>query len=157
RVRHASHRHAVGPPHGRPPRSGGPSRVPRPQSSTTVALQKENPMPSRAQQLLGLGQSVWLDYIRRRDLLDGTFEGLVKDSGVVGVTSNPTIFQQAIGESDDYDAAIQKRAAEGLTGPALFEALAVEDIQMACDRLKAVAEKSNGLDGRVSIEVSPRL
>jgi transaldolase len=114
-------------------------------------------MSSRAEQLLALGQSVWLDYIRRRDLLDGTFEALVRESGVVGVTSNPTIFQQAIADSDDYDAALQKHATAGLSGPALFEALAVEDIQMACDRLRAVAEKSQGKDGRVSIEVSPRL
>jgi transaldolase len=114
-------------------------------------------MASRAHQLLALGQSVWLDFIRRRDLLDGSFEARVRDSGVVGVTSNPTIFQQAIAQSDDYDASLQQHAAAGLSGPALFEKLAIEDIQMACDRLKGVAEKSGGLDGRVSIEVSPRL
>jgi transaldolase len=114
-------------------------------------------MASRAEQILALGQSVWLDFIRRRDLLDGSFEKLVRESGVVGVTSNPTIFQQAIAASDDYDASLQKHAALGLSGPTLFETLAVEDIQMACDRLNDVAEKSGGLDGRVSIEVSPRL
>lgn len=114
-------------------------------------------MASRAQQLLALGQSVWLDFIRRRDLLDGRFDGRVRNDGVVGVTSNPTIFQQAIAESDDYDASLQKHAAAGLSGPALFEKLAVEDIQMACDRLESVAGGSRGLDGRVSIEVSPRL
>src|SRR5882672_10971577 len=114
-------------------------------------------MPSRAEQLLTLGQSVWLDFIRRRDLNDGRFDALVRESGVVGVTSNPTIFQQAIAGSDDYDASLQKHAAAGLAGPALFEVLAVEDIQQACDRLRGVAERSAGLDGRVSIEVSPRL
>jgi len=114
-------------------------------------------MSSRAEKLLSLGQSVWLDFIRRRDLNDGTFDRLVRESGVVGVTSNPTIFQQAIGGSDDYDASLQKHAAAGLTGPALFEALAIEDIQLACDKLRPAAARTAGRDGRVSIEVSPRL
>ncbi len=114
-------------------------------------------MSSRAQRLLDLGQSVWLDFIRRGHLVSGEFDRLVRDAGVVGVTSNPTIFQLAIGESDDYDAALAARVAQGLEGPALFEALAVEDIQLACDRLRAVAERTGGRDGRVSLEVSPRL
>ncbi len=114
-------------------------------------------MTSRAQQLLTLGQSVWLDFIRRNLLTSGEFERLVREQGVVGVTSNPTIFQLAIAESDDYDAAIEGGIARGLEGPALFESLAVEDIQMACDLLRPVFERSKGLDGRVSIEVSPRL
>jgi transaldolase len=114
-------------------------------------------MESRAEQLLALGQSVWLDFIRRRDLQDGSFAALVRDAGVVGVTSNPTIFQQAISGSSDYDATLHRHAAAGLSGPALFEALAIEDIQQACDQLAALAEKSGGLDGRVSIEVNPRL
>jgi transaldolase len=114
-------------------------------------------MTSRAEKLQSLGQSVWLDFIRRDHLLSGEFDRLVRQEGVVGVTSNPTIFQLAIAQSDDYDRALGQRASQGLSGPALFEALAVEDIQMACDRLRAVFEKTRGLDGRVSIEVSPRL
>lgn len=114
-------------------------------------------MASRAEQLLALGQSVWLDFIRRGHLVSGEFDRLVRESGVVGVTSNPTIFQQAIAKSSDYDSALQSRITSGLEGPALFESLAVEDVQMACDRLRSVYEKSGGLDGRVSIEVSPRL
>jgi len=114
-------------------------------------------MSSRAGQLLDLGQSVWLDFIRRRDLADGGFARLVREAGVVGVTSNPTIFQQAIAGSDDYDASLQKHAAAGLFGPALFEALAIEDIQQACDQLAEVAARTGGRDGRVSIEVNPRL
>lgn len=114
-------------------------------------------MASRAGQLLALGQSVWLDFIRRRDLEDGSFMKLVRESGVVGVTSNPTIFQQAISGSADYDVSLHRHAAAGLSGPALFEALAIEDIQQACDQLAPTAEKSEGLDGRVSIEVNPRL
>src|SRR5215510_2447100 len=112
-------------------------------------------MPTRAQQLFELGQSVWLDFIRRGHLVSGEFDRLVSDSGVVGVTSNPTIFQQAIAQSHDYDEALTARIARGLEGPALFESLAVEDIQMACDRLRAVWERTERRDGRVSIEVSP--
>ena len=114
-------------------------------------------MSCRAERLFELGQSVWLDFIRRGPLLSGDFDRLVRESGVVGVTSNPTIFQLAIGESDDYDAALGARIAEGLEGPALFEALAIEDIQMACDRLRGVWERTGGRDGRVSLEVSPKL
>ena len=114
-------------------------------------------MPTRAEQLLALGQSVWLDFIRRGHLTSGEFDRLVREQGVVGVTSNPTIFQQAIAGGDDYDAAIARGIGAGLSGPALFEALAVEDIQMACDRLAPVFERTKHLDGRVSIEVSPRL
>ena len=114
-------------------------------------------MPSRAEQLLSLGQSVWLDYIRRGELNDGTFDRLVSDSGIVGVTSNPTIFQNAIAGSDDYDESLQQHARNGLAGPELFEALAVEDIQSACDHLRPVFQRTGGRDGRVSIEVNPRL
>jgi len=112
-------------------------------------------MSSRAQQLLTLGQSVWLDFIRRGHLLSGEFDRLVNESGVVGVTSNPTIFQLAIAKSTDYDTALAARIAQGLEGEALFESLAIEDIQMACDKLRPVYDRSQGLDGRVSIEVSP--
>src|SRR5262245_45297219 len=108
-------------------------------------------MTSRAEQLQSLGQSVWLDFIRRGHMLSGEFDRLVRDEGVVGVTSNPTIFQLAIAESDDYDRVLAERIGGGLAGPALFEALAVEDIQLACDRLRAVFERTRGLDGRVSI------
>ena len=114
-------------------------------------------MNSRADQLNALGQSVWLDFIRRGHMSSGDFESLVSNQGVVGVTSNPTIFQKAIGDSDDYDAFIEKRVADGLTGAPLFEALMVEDIQMACDLLAPVFARTNGCDGRVSIEVNPHL
>ena len=112
---------------------------------------------SRATQLLDLGQSVWLDFIRRGHLVSGEFERLLSEQGVVGVTSNPTIFQLAISQSQDYDAAITKRLSDGLQGPALFESLAVEDIQMACDRLRTTFDETGGRDGRVSIEVNPHL
>ena len=114
-------------------------------------------MTSRAKQLLPLGQSVWLDFIRRGHLLSGEFDRDVDEAGVVGVTSNPTIFQQAIGGSSDYDTALMEKIAHGLEGEPLFEALALDDIRMACDKLLPLHEGSAGLDGRVSLEVSPRL
>jgi transaldolase len=114
-------------------------------------------MPSRAEGLFNLGQSVWLDFIRRGHMETGEFDRLVRDAGVVGVTSNPSIFQQAIGGSDDYDACIEKRMREGLSGDALLEAIVIEDIQMACDRLLDTFKRTGGRDGRVSIEVNPHL
>ena len=111
----------------------------------------------RAERLRELGQSVWLDFIRRGHLSSGEFDRAVREDGVVGVTSNPTIFQLAISESTDYDAAIQRGIAAGLEGPELFESLAIEDIRMACDRLRPIYEQTNGLDGRVSLEVNPHL
>ena len=85
----------------------------------------------RARALRDLGQSVWLDYIHRQELASGHFAALVRDQGVVGVTSNPTIFQQAIATGDTYDASIERGLSAGLAGPELFERLAVEDIQAA--------------------------
>jgi transaldolase len=113
-------------------------------------------MKTRARRLDELGQSVWLDFIRRRQLLSGEFDRL-REQGVVGVTSNPTIFHLAIADSTDYDRAIQDLAARGLEGRELFERLAVEDIQLACDRLRPAFEESRGRDGRVSLEVNPHL
>src|SRR5260221_11728904 len=104
-------------------------------------------MPNRARQLLTLGQSVWLDFIRRGHLLDGGFDRDVSEGGVVGVTSNPTIFQQAVGRGRDYDTAIAHGIARGLEGEALFERLAIEDIRMPCDKLLAVSESTHGRDG----------
>ena len=107
-------------------------------------------MPCRAQQLLDLGQSVWLDYIHRRELRSGVFAAQVRDQGVLGVTSNPTIFQQAIGQSTDYDDAIRAGLARDLAGVPLYESLAIEDVQAACDALLPVFEKSGGLDGHTA-------
>ena len=110
-------------------------------------------MSSRAQQLRDLGQSVWLDYIHRRELHSGVFAAQVRDQGVVGVTSNPTIFQQAIGQGPDYDASIERHLAEGRGAGAadpvgtLFEWLAVEDVQTACDILRPLFTSTGGLDG----------
>jgi len=108
-------------------------------------------------QLGSLGQSVWLDDIRRGWLRDGTLARLVAEDGVTGVTSNPAIFGKAISETHDYDAAIADLARRGLDARAMYEALMIEDIQNAADLLRKVYETSDRRDGYVSLEVSPHL
>ena len=103
------------------------------------------------------GQSVWLDYLSR-DLVDsGELARLVAEEGVRGMTSNPTIFQEAIKGSDTYDDDIRRLGAQGMTPEETFEAIAVDDISAACDVLRPVFEESGMTDGFVSLEVSPRL
>lgn len=105
------------------------------------------------------GQSIWLDYIRRDLMTSGQLKRLVQDDGLRGLTSNPTIFENAISRSSDYDNSIQTitSAHRDITIPALYEKLAIEDIQMAADILKPVYDSSEGADGFVSLEVSPHL
>lgn len=99
------------------------------------------------------GQSIWLDFISRRALESGELQRYIDEYGVVGVTSNPTIFQKAIGDSADYDAAISQLLE--LDAYAIYEQLAIADIHQALDRLQPVYERTDGLDGYVSLEVSP--
>jgi transaldolase len=108
-------------------------------------------------QLTSLGQSVWLDYIRRGILDDGDLARMIRDDAVRGVTSNPAIFEQAIGRSDDYDDALAELAAEGLGPEEAYERLAIEDIRRAADLFRDSYERSEGRDGFVSLEVSPEL
>ncbi|HEX4405790.1 MAG TPA: bifunctional transaldolase/phosoglucose isomerase [Polyangia bacterium] len=105
---------------------------------------------------LGLGQSIWYDNMRRGLLASGELAGLVM-AGVRGLTSNPTIFEKAIVSSTDYEEALRKLAAAGLPPTKIYEDLAVEDIRGACDLLLPVYDRSNGVDGRVSLEVLPAL
>ncbi len=102
------------------------------------------------------GVSLWLDNITRKMLDDGTIQRYINELSVTGLTSNPTIFDNAITNSSDYDAVI-KSSGHDITDEALFFKLAVEDIQRAADLFLPVYEKSNGQDGFVSIEVSPLL
>ncbi len=115
-------------------------------------------MIDRIRATLNLGQSIWLDYIDRRLLTGGELKRLV-DIGVRGLTSNPTIFEKAVSESTDYDESIQAivRASPGADANAICERLVVDDIQMAADALRLVYDESDGADGFVSLEVSPRL
>jgi transaldolase len=108
-------------------------------------------------QLHAHGQSFWYDNIRRRFLRDGTIEDLIRRDGLRGMTSNPSIFQKAIGQSDDYDAQIRELLLAGSSTIDIYEALALEDIRQACDLFAGVYAESAGRDGFVSLEVSPRL
>lgn len=103
------------------------------------------------------GQSIWFDTISRRLVRDGGLKDLVDRYAVVGVTSNPTIFEKAIAGSSDYDAEIRTLAEAGHAAPAIYEQLATDDIRAACDVLLPLYEQSGHVDGRVSIEVSPYL
>jgi transaldolase len=114
-------------------------------------------MNPNLQQLRALGQSLWLDNITRELLDSGTLARYITDFGVTGLTSNPTIFDEAIGNSDAYDAAIRDKCAKGLQGEALFVELALEDLRRAADLFLPAHRASNGVDGWVSMEVSPLL
>jgi transaldolase len=121
-------------------------------------MEWEDPMPENPLKALSaLGQSVWYDYIRR-DLYEGPeLRKLIDADGLSGMTSNPTIFQKAIAETDLYDDAIRRLGGKGLAPAALFEALAVEDVRGAADVFRPVFDRTGGDDGFVSIEVSPLL
>jgi transaldolase len=109
------------------------------------------------QSLHDKGQSLWLDNITR-DLLDnGTLKRYIDEWSITGLTSNPTIFDQAIKNSTAYDAAIAEKLRSGKSGEALFFELALEDLTRAADLFRPIHEKTNGVDGYVSLEVSPLL
>ncbi len=105
------------------------------------------------------GQSVWLDYIRRSLIIDGELGHLIKEDGLRGVTSNPTIFQKAIAGSSDYDETLNKLLKDNphLDARHLYEKLAIEDIQKAADIFRGVYEETGGADGFISLELSPGL
>jgi transaldolase len=112
----------------------------------------------RATQLLhDVGQSLWLDNITRDLLNDGTLKRYIAEFSVTGLTSNPTIFDHAIKNSSSYDRAIRKSAAKAENGEELFFELALEDITRAADLFRSVYDRTNGVDGWVSLEVSPLL
>jgi len=111
---------------------------------------------TKLHELAELGQSIWYDNIRRPLIEDGGLQALV-DSGVAGVTSNPSILEKAIAGSSDYDQALAWMVGQDLSDVELYEALAIEDIQRAADILRPVYERTAGLDGYVSLEVSPEL
>src|SRR5438094_1495810 len=114
-------------------------------------------MMKAPQRLHELGQSLWLDNITR-DLLDiGTLKRYIDELSVTGLTSNPTIFDHAIKNSTAYDAAIRKKLSEGKSGEDLFFELALEDLTRAADLFRPIYDRTNGVDGWVSLEVSPVL
>ncbi len=112
----------------------------------------------KATQLLhNLGQSLWLDNITRDLINSGTLKRYIDELSVTGLTSNPTIFDHAIKNSSSYDAAIRKKLDEGKSGERLFFELALEDLTRAADLFRPIFDRTNGVDGWVSLEVSPLL
>ena len=108
-------------------------------------------------QLHDLGQSLWLDNITRSLLDNGTLARYIAELSVTGLTSNPSIFDAAIGDGDAYDAAIHAKSLAGLAGEALFVELALEDLRRAADLFRPIHDATDGVDGWVSMEISPLL
>jgi len=108
-------------------------------------------------QLHELGQSLWLDNITRALLTSGTLRRYIRDLSITGLTSNPSIFDLAIKQSNFYDDAIRRKRQEGKSGEELFFELAIEDLQQAADLFRPVHDSTAGMDGWVSLEVSPSL
>ncbi len=104
-----------------------------------------------------LGQSPWYDYITRDLLASGELARLIREDGLRGMTSNPTIFEKAVAGSSAYDEDIRRLGREGRSPGEIFEALAVADVRAACDEFAELHRRSGGLDGQVSLEVSPEL
>ena len=107
------------------------------------------------QKLHEMGQSLWLDNITRGLLTSGTLLRYIQELSITGLTSNPTIFDHAIKNGQEYDQAIHKKANEGKSVEALFFDLAIEDLRQAADLFRPIHDRTNGVDGWVSLEVSP--
>jgi transaldolase len=114
-------------------------------------------MTDKLAQLSELGVSIWLDDVSRKRLNTGNLAELVRDKHVVGVTSNPTIFANALANASDYDDQVRELAARGASVDAAVKEITTTDIRNACDLFRDVYDRSGGVDGRVSIEVDPRL
>jgi len=124
----------------------------------TGILEDSKATTNPLKELLNYGQSMWLDYIRRDLFTSGKLKQLIQDDGLRGMTSNPAIFEKAIGESSLYDDILKSLAArKDLDTTARFEQIAIRDIQDAADVLRPVYDESNARDGYVSLEVSPYL
>src|SRR3954452_25259233 len=112
------------------------------------------------EELSELGQSVWIDFLSRELIESGDLERLIREDSVVGITSNPTIFQKAMASGDAYDEQMREVLEDETDGKEVFLKLAVEDVRRACDILRPVwdeADEDGGRDGWVSIEVDPNL
>ena len=114
---------------------------------------KKNPLLD----LEALGQSIWMDFIRRGMLASGELQQLIEMDGLSGVTSNPSIFEKAIAESHDYDEAIRPLTRQGKSAEEIYQLLTVEDIQGVAGLLRPTYDRTDGRDGFVSLEVSPKL
>ncbi len=113
-------------------------------------------MKSRTEIITQAGQSLWLDNIQRRELTDGTLKRMIDEDGISGITSNPSIFMNAVSKSSDYDDQIQRLLADGKSTAEIYEAITVDDIIAAGKLMMPVFEASGHADGFVSIELNPR-
>ena len=114
-------------------------------------------MPNPLLQLKNFGQSVWYDNIDRAQLVSGQFQSLMDNDGVAGVTANPTIFQKSISAGHAYDKQMTQLISEGKSVNEIYEAMIIQDIRTVADMLRPIYERTNMLDGYVSLEVSPDL
>ncbi|HUO60050.1 MAG TPA: transaldolase family protein, partial [Candidatus Acidoferrales bacterium] len=114
---------------------------------------KKNPL----KQVIEIGQSIWLDQIQRSMFRTGELRRLIAEDGLRGMTSNPTIFEKAIATSSDYNEQITKLAVSGANSAEIYDAVVLDDIAHAADEFRGVYDATNGLDGYVSLEVSPLL
>src|SRR5512145_3569677 len=112
-------------------------------------------MSDSIKKLTTLGQSIWYDNIQRKLLESGELKEMIERGDIRGVTSNPTIFNNAIAKTNDYDSALTPLAWAGWDAEKIFWQLAIEDIRAACDAFLPLYEESNGGDGFVSLEVNP--
>jgi len=111
---------------------------------------------SKMNELAEFGQSIWLDYIDRPLLESGKLTTMIQD-GLMGMTSNPSIFNNAIGSSSDYNGKIRMLNEAGKTTFEIYDELTIRDIQDATDQFQGVYKTTNGLDGYVSLEIDPRI
>src|SRR5208282_1158174 len=125
--------------------------------SLHIPMYSRGDLMKATQKLHDLGQSLWLDNITRDLLTSGTLQNYINQLSVTGLTSNPTIFDHAIKNSSAYDGAIRQKLSGGKSGEPLFFELALEDLTRATDLFRSIHDKSNGVDGWVSLEVSPLL
>ena len=114
---------------------------------------RDNPLT----RLSALGQSVWLDYIRRGLITSGELKRMIEEDGLRGMTSNPTIFEKAIGGTHEYDTDIEALARQGKNVNEIYESLSQQDIRAAADQFRSVYDQTDGRDGYVSLEVNPHL
>lgn len=116
-------------------------------------MNKENPL----KRLGTLGQSIWMDYIRRDLIVSGELRRLIEEDGIRGMTSNPAIFEKAIADSHDYNEDIRAQALRGEDIKTIYEAISRRDVQSAADEFRSLYDRTNGQDGYVSLEVNPHL
>src|SRR5438309_817700 len=114
-------------------------------------------MANRWKELEQHGQSLWYDNLSRSFITGGKLQSMIDDLGLRGITSNPSIFEKAISESDDYDEDIHRCVRDGMTTDEIYDRLTTDDVRSAADVMRSVFDRTNGLDGYVSIEVDPRI